>query len=285
MLYNDLLYNTLLYNDLLDHLLLDQVALLYAGLLPKQQSIGGNKGAGSMTSRQGTPQRVVFGTFDPAADMDVTQRNLPHWFQPGAATFVTFRTLDSLPKDVLLRWRCELQAWLAQRNLPPILASSFGQRPVANHEKLLSQLKAADRREWTRMRDQIMHRSLDDCHGACLLRIPRLAKIVAEAMLFQQHVQYDVDRLVVMPNHVHAIVQFRPGVKLLTISQSWLRYTARRINAETGHSGPFWQPEPFDHIIRSPDQFVYLQNYIADNPRKAKLCEGEFLYWQAAYEL
>ncbi len=43
-------------------------------------------------------------------------------------------------------------------------------------------------------------------------------------------------------------------------------------------AGAFWQPEPFDHIIRSSEQFLYLEDYIADNPRKANLKEGEYLY-------
>ena len=69
-----------------------------------------------------------------------------------------------------------------------------------------------------------------------------------------------------MPNHVHAIVQFRMGAKLKTVSQSWMRYTVRRIDAATGTSGSFWQSEPFGHIIRSPAQCEYLPDYVAENP-------------------
>jgi REP element-mobilizing transposase RayT len=101
-------------------------------------------------------------------------------------------------------------------------------------------------------------------------------------MLFHMGTKYELDRLVVMPNHVHAIVQFYPESDLSVVSQSWMRYTARQINQALGTSGPFWQPEPFDHIIRSPEQFRYLQQYILDNPAKAKLRPGEFLYWERA---
>ncbi len=83
-----------------------------------------------------------------------------------------------------------------------------------------------------------------------------------------------------MPNHVHAIVQFRPDADLKTISESWMRYTARQINRVNSGTGAFWQPEPFDHTIRSYEQFLNLQDYIADNPRKANLKEGEYLYWE-----
>lgn len=83
-----------------------------------------------------------------------------------------------------------------------------------------------------------------------------------------------------MPNHVHVIVQFRPGSDLDVVSQSWMRFVARQINALLGESGAFWQPEPFDHIIRSAKQFEYLQKYVKENSKKAGLREGEFLYWQ-----
>ena len=61
-----------------------------------------------MSDREKT-ERVVFGSFDPDAEVEVTQRNLPHWFQPGAAMFITFRAANSLPEDVILRWQRELE--------------------------------------------------------------------------------------------------------------------------------------------------------------------------------
>ena len=98
--------------------------------------------------------------------------------------------------------------------------------------------------------------------------------------MFYDGKKYDLDRFVVMPNHVHAIVQFRNGGSLQSVSQSWMRYSGRQMNAEMGRKGAFWQPECFDHIIRNVNQFEYLQGYVAENPVKAKLKDGEFLYWQ-----
>lgn len=233
-----------------------------------------------MSDRENTAETVVFGAFDPEADVEVTVRNLPHWFQPGAAIFITFRTADSMPEEVLLRWQRELEEWLAARHMPPVLGESTVRRRLSNHDELLNELNPTDRREFKRLSDRIFHRELDRCHGACLLKRPELARIVGDAIRFYQDTKYDLDRFVVMPNHVHAIVQFRVGANLETVSQSWMRYTARQINAATGGSGAFWQPEPFDHIVRSPEQFGYLQDYIAENPEKAHLRNGEFLFWK-----
>ncbi len=224
-------------------------------------------------------KQTIFGCLDRTADIGIKTGDLPHWFQPGAAMFVTFRTADSMPAEVINRWRLELEEWLRIRGLPLELAG----RATAHerHESnALSQLPLPQRREFQRQRDRLWHRILDDCHGECLLKNSDIAMIVARALKFYDGQKYDLDRFVIMPNHVHAIVQFRHLFSLDVISQSWLRYTARQINRETQGSGEFWQDEPFDHVIRSPEQFQYLQSYIAENPRKAKLKDGEFSYWQ-----
>jgi type I restriction enzyme R subunit len=90
-----------------------------------------------------------------------------------------------------------------------------------------------------------------------------------------------MESFVIMPNHVHAIVQFRSGFDLRIVGQSWMRYTARLIHARYGGTGGLWQPESFDHIVRSQEQFAYLQQYNALNPQKAHLKRGEFLYWNS----
>ena len=221
---------------------------------------------------------VEFGCFDREADLDISCRNLPHWFQVGAAMFITFRTADSMPQEVVLRWKNELEMWLAERNLPTLLAQSVVGTTLPEHDAWLNQLTAQERAQFKQLSDRAFHRSLDECHGACLLKRPDLAKIVGDAIWFYDDDKYDLDRFIVMPNHVHAIVQFRAGFSLKTVSQSWMRYTARKINLAVDREGVFWQPEPFDHIIRSADQFTYLQNYIEENPIKANLAKGESLF-------
>ena len=47
---------------------------------------------------------LPFHLFDPEADVQIVERRLPHWSQAGAVCFLTWRTIDSLPKDVLDRW-------------------------------------------------------------------------------------------------------------------------------------------------------------------------------------
>jgi putative transposase len=223
---------------------------------------------------------IIFHTLDRDSEIEITERNLPHWFQVDAAVFVTFRLADSLPKEVVIRMLAELREWLRCNSMPSVLADVIFDANEIHCDRIMNEISSIQRREFKRLTDRLLHRSLDECHGACWLRNPELATIVSDAIKHFDGDRYDVDSFVIMPNHVHAIVQFRHDGGLSTIGQSWMRYTARAINKNIGRTGELWQPEPFDHIIRSPEQFEYLQRYIAANPTKAKLARGEFVYWR-----
>lgn len=214
---------------------------------------------------------ISFGLFDKDAEVEQSERYLPHWFQPGVATFVTFRTADSLPRAVVAQWQEEQRRWLRQHG---IRISADGPLPEAEA------LPATIRSTFRQHRERRRHWHLDRCHGECLLRRPEIATIVGEALRHFDGDRYDLDCLVVMPNHVHVLAQFRHPVTCRQQCASWLRYTAVRINREIGRRGAFWQSEPFDHLVRSAEQFRYLQQYIAENPTKANLRPGEYLFWK-----
>ena len=82
-----------------------------------------------------------------------------------------------------------------------------------------------------------------------------------------------------MPNHVHVLVAFLDKAMMLKQCTSWKHFTATRINEAIGRSGPFWQQDGFDHLVRSPEAFDHLRRYIADNPRRANLPAGAFVHF------
>jgi type I restriction enzyme R subunit len=61
--------------------------------------------------------------FDPAAEFHIAQRRLPHWTQPGAIAFITWRTNDSMPKAVVEQWLNDRFCWLQQHEINPIDAN------------------------------------------------------------------------------------------------------------------------------------------------------------------
>ena len=54
-----------------------------------------------------------------------------------------------------------------------------------------------------------------------------------------------------------------------------------QINEVLKQEGEFWQTESFDHAVRTPGEFVGFRRYIADNPEKAGLRDGEFLLYSS----
>jgi len=80
---------------------------------------------------------------------------------------------------------------------------------------------------------------------------------------------------VIMPNHLHALVAPEEHT-LGAVLQSWKGGSAFEINRLHGRSGPLWQKEAYDHIVRSEPQFHHYRRYIAENPIKAGLQASQY---------
>ena len=206
--------------------------------------------------------------FDPKADLSITERIRPHWSQARAIVFVTFRTHDSIPQAVIQRWDRERNDWMQRRG-----------QPTGEHwSKILPTLDDNERSDFHKQFNRCREDFLDTCHGRCLLRRPGLAKIVADSLLHFDGERYRMGDFVVLPNHVHLLAAFPSAEAMKEQFDSWLHYTAFRIHEQIDGKGKFWQQEPFDHLVRSVEQYEYLRDYIADNPKKARLKEDEFIY-------
>lgn len=80
-----------------------------------------------------------------------------------------------------------------------------------------------------------------------------------------------------MPNHVHAIVQPLAGNELHDILHSWKSFSSKGINRLLGRSGPFWQPEYYDHLIRNERDFLRQVDYVLTNPQRAGLTNWKWV--------
>ena len=79
-----------------------------------------------------------------------------------------------------------------------------------------------------------------------------------------------VHAYVVMPNHVHVLLT--PEIELPKIMHSLKRHTARFANQILGATGQsFWQAESYDHLVRTPEEFKNIKQYIEWNPVSAGL--------------
>ena len=208
-------------------------------------------------------------TFDPDQEYHVFERRLPHWSQAGTISFITWRTWDSIPKEILRVWLDERDRWLRRHGIDP---------SAADWSARLCQFDVGLCREFQREFSDRWNEHLDACYGACVLRRPEMARLVADSLRHFDGDRYEMTDFVVMPNHVHILVAFPSKTSMLKQCESWKYYTARQINRKLGRNGRFWQQDGFDHLVRSQEQFDYLRRYLADNPVRARLQPGEFIH-------
>jgi REP element-mobilizing transposase RayT len=185
---------------------------------------------------------AFFNPDDAIANLD---GNLTHWRQDGVTYFVTFRTGDSIPNDKLHVWLDERDDWLRENPEP--------HSPEHSTEY------------WKRFPQRIQ-KWLDAGYGECLLKDSSLRQIVAEGIEHFVGDRYLLREWVVMPNHVHVLVTPLREHQLSDILHSWKSFTAKEINKNLGRTGPIWQKESFDHIVRSAESLERIGAYIAANP-------------------
>ena len=200
--------------------------------------------------------------FDPQKPLRIHEGHLPHWRQDGVTYFVTSRLADSMPREKLDQWRDERDTWLRAHGLRTV--------------EQLDRLPAKARNDFHRHFTAEWHRWLDAGWGACVLRVREIREIVIAALLGNHGERYDLDAWVVMPNHFHALVTPLAGWTLGSVVKGWKGASARAINVKLGRTGQLWQPEPYDHIVRSEEQMEHYRRYVAENPIKARLREGEY---------
>ena len=75
------------------------------------------------------------------------------------------------------------------------------------------------------------------------------------------------------------------GFELEDLLFSIKSYSETMINRLLGPDGTVWQKRSYDHLVRDPDELERLQTYIASNPGKANLNDGEYCLRSAKYVL
>ncbi len=197
--------------------------------------------------------------LNPLVAIDQHENRLPHWQQDNATFFVTFRLGDSIPAAKLDMWGAARDAWL---RLHP--------RPWSQEKEL----------EYHRQFSRQIEDWLDAGEGSCLLRDPRFARIVGDALNHFEGSRCTQYCWVVMPNHVHALFSLIGERKLEELLHSWKSFTAHAINKLLMRKGELWEKDYYDRLIRDGEHYGNCVRYILDNPAKAKLRDGEFIFFK-----
>jgi putative transposase len=76
-------------------------------------------------------------------------------------------------------------------------------------------------------------------------------------------------RYVLMPDHVHLFVRLQRDKAL----GAWVKALKAKLLRAAGNAGRSWQPDFFDHVIRSRESYSQKWNYVCENPARAGLVE------------
>jgi putative DNA methylase len=176
-----------------------------------------------------------------------SSKYLPHFDSPGAQQYVTYRLAGSLPVERRGEWEAFM----------------------AIEDDLEKQRK--------------LEAYLDLGHGVCHLRDPRIADLVQDNLWHQDGVNYRLLAWVVMPNHIHALIEVWQ-MPLGKILQGWKGYTSKAANKILGCEGAFWEDDYFDRYIRDEDHLRRVVRYIESNPVKAHLAQSAADWqWSSAH--
>ncbi len=193
--------------------------------------------------------------FDPYAEIQMTENKLPHWQQPGATYFFTWRLVDAVPVSLLSGWNEEKAAWLRHHPEP----WSEGERKEFETRFLLA-----------------MEKWLDAGYGRCVLRDGVVREIVMDSLRHFDGVRYRLLAWVVMPNHVHVVASMHPAWEMGQVLGGWKGYTALLINRWLGEEGGLWQEDAYNRLVRDAAHFGRVVRYIERNPEKAGLGGEDF---------
>ena len=110
---------------------------------------------------------------------------------------------------------------------------------------------------------------------------PEARTIVLDACRHFDGDRYRLRCAVVMPDHVHLLLQPEEAGagrwhSLSSILHSIKSFTGNRINTLLGRKGTVWQDESYDRIVRNESELLEKWNYIRNNPvKKGLVCSPD----------
>lgn len=93
-------------------------------------------------------------------------------------------------------------------------------------------------------------------------------RLLAAARNYDERNEWRCLLMLMMPDHVHALLAFPSGKAMATVVGSWKRYAARSLGVK-------WQKNFFDHRVRSERELAETWSYVLRNPVAKGLCEKE----------
>ena len=90
---------------------------------------------------------------------------------------------------------------------------------------------------------------------------------------------------VVMPDHLHWLLQLKVAESLPNVMRCLKARSALLINQHCNRSGAVWQKNYYDHAVRKEEDIKGISRYIVANPLRAGLVThiGDYPFWDAMW--
>ncbi len=171
------------------------------------------------------------------------------------------------------------QRSLQQRPSPTIL-------PVADAHEIRKQGTAKTRTGRFSERNRIYHISTTThCREPLFLSLENGRKVVQALMCEEQRGHSTTLAFVVMPDHLHWLLQLKGNHSISDSVCVVKSRSARHINAITGRKKTIWQRGFYDRAIRKDEDLVTIARYIVANPLRAGLVDSieRYSLWDAVW--
>ena len=112
------------------------------------------------------------------------------------------------------------------------------------------------------------------------------ARLIArELALFSKSNSLNTICYVIMPDHIHWLLQLNSDSNLSNLIRKFKNITTYKLNKLYGAKGKIWQSNYYDHKIRSNDDLICQARYIVANPLRAGLVDNiqKYPYWNCIY--
>ncbi len=106
---------------------------------------------------------------------------------------------------------------------------------------------------------------------------PKTAQALFDsAQYYHEQTRWHVHLLLLMPDHLHALISFPKVESMQRVIRSWKHYLAKQYHIE-------WQRDFFEHRLRSDESHEEKADYIRQNPVRASLIASADL-WPYVWE-
>ena len=200
------------------------------------------------------------------------QRKLPHFDHKGAIFFVTFRLHNSIPTQIAKTLKLQRSSQIAA-----IKSSDAKDKQ--------QQIYNVERGYFLQFESLLDHPT----YGERYLSEPACAETIENVLNEYANKYYKLGAYCIMPNHVHLLIDTSLQLDTNNSEESKYQYlhdimrrikskTAVLLNRQRKNTEKVWQEESYDRYIRNFQHYMYVENYIIQNPIKAGLGTTEKPY-------